>query len=160
MTSESSNLDKAKLDDLSNFDLEKITEKYENSKKINQINMSEEELQTVEFVPINDILARFPVIGQTIFDYLDDQSLKRSREVHSAWSLFLSQNPFYWIRMAKSYLEGQDEFSDDWKNIFNKIPVEIVKEFTLGIAHLHRSESPKLGCLNPGNLLNLPSYFF
>ena len=119
--------------------------------------MSEEESQTVEFVPINEILARFPVIGQTIFDYLDDQSLKRSREVHSAWSSFLSQNPFYWIRMAKSYLEGQDEFSDDWKNIFNKIPVEIARKFTLGIAHLHRSESPKLGCLNPGNLL---SYFF
>ena len=120
--------------------------------------MSEEESQTVEFVPINEILARFPVIGQTIFDYLDDQSLKRSREVHSAWSSFLSQNPFYWIRMAKSYLEGQDEFSDDWKNIFNKIPVEIARKFTLGIAHLHRSKSPKLGCLNPGNLLNLLSY--
>jgi hypothetical protein len=115
--------------------------------------MSEEDLQTVEFLPINDILARFPVIGQTIFDYLDDQSLKRSREVHSAWSTFLSQNPFYWIRMAKSYLQGQDEFSDDWKNIFDKIPVEIARKFTLGIAHLHRSESTKLGCLNPGNLL-------
>ena len=40
--------------------------------------MSEEESQTVEFVvPMNEILARFPVIGQTIFDYLDDQSLKQ-----------------------------------------------------------------------------------
>ena len=76
--------------------------------------------------------------------------------------------------MAKSYLEGQDEFSDDWKNIFKKIPLEIARKFALGIAHIHRSEpkhehkgtysslseSPKLGCLNPGNLLDLLSYFF
>ena len=39
--------------------------------------MSEEEFQAADFLPINDILARFPVIGQTIFDYLDDQSLKQ-----------------------------------------------------------------------------------
>ena len=75
--------------------------------------------------------------------------------------------------MAKSYLEGQDEFSDDWKNIFKKIPLEIAKKFALGIAHIHRSEpkhehkgtysslseSPKLGCLNPGNLLKNTELF-
>ena len=63
--------------------------------------MSEEKSQTFEFVvPINEILARFPVIGQTIFDYLDDQSLKRSREVNSAWSLFLMSGSCHLDRVS------------------------------------------------------------
>ena len=68
--------------------------------------MSEEKLQTIEFVlPINEILARFPVIGQTIFGYLDDQSMKRSREVHSAWSSFLMCRSCHFARAS------YDEFS-------------------------------------------------
>ena len=68
--------------------------------------MSEEESQTFEFVvPINEILARFPVIGQTIFDFLDDQSLKRSREVDSAWSSFLMCGSCHFVRAS------YDEFS-------------------------------------------------
>ena len=67
--------------------------------------MSEEKSQTFEFVvPINEILARFPVIGQTIFDFLDDQSLKRSREVHSAWSLFLMSGSCHLDRVLNDKL--------------------------------------------------------
>ena len=96
--------------------------------------MNEEESRKLEFLPMNQVLARFPDVGQTIFEYLDDESLKQSREVCKPWNSFISQTPFYWNRMTKYYIGGQQEFSDEWKKSFKKIPVEISKNFALGIA--------------------------
>ena len=110
---------------------------------------SEVESQMKNFFPINEIFARFPHIGQTIFDKLDNQSLKQSREVHSAWYSFLSQSSFYWNRIAKSFITRNLEISDDWNQVFAKIPVKISKEFGLGIAYLYRFGAPG----------NLPTYF-
>ena len=98
--------------------------------------MNEEESRKLEFLPMNELLARFPDVGQTIFEYLDDESLKQSREVCKPWNSFISQTPFYWNRMTKYYIGGQQEFSDEWKKSFKKIPVEITKNFALGIASL------------------------
>ena len=33
------------------------------------------------FLPINEICERYPLVGEIIFGYLDDQSLKQSRNV-------------------------------------------------------------------------------
>jgi len=42
--------------------------------------------------------------------------------------------PFYWIRMMKNHIGGQEEFLDDWKRFFYKIPIEIAKPFALDIS--------------------------
>ena len=76
------------------------------------------------FLPINEICERYPLVGEIIFGYLDDQSLKQSRKVCTTWSTFLNSKPFYWIRLMKNYIGGQEEFFDDWKRFFYKIPIE------------------------------------
>ena len=90
------------------------------------------------FLPINEICQRYPLVGEIIFGYLDDQSLKQSRKVCTTWSTFLDSKPFYWTRMMKNYIGGQGEFSDEWKRVFNKIPLEIAKPFALYIPKLCR----------------------
>ena len=75
-----------------------------------------------------------PHLSKIIFGYLDDQSLKQCSEVCTTWSKFLDLEPFYWIRMMKNHIGGQEEFLDDWKRFFYKIPIEIAKPFALDIS--------------------------
>ena len=90
------------------------------------------------FLPINEICERYPHLGEIIFGYLDDQSLKQSREVCVTWNKFLDLKAFYWIRMMKNYKECQGEFSDEWKRLFNKLPAEKAKNFAIYIPKLRK----------------------
>jgi hypothetical protein len=94
------------------------------------------------FLPINEICEIYPLVGEIIFGYLDDQSLKQSRNVCTTWSTFLDSRPFYWTRILKNCIRGREEFSDDWKRVFNKIPLETAKNFALYIVKL-RGDYPK-----------------
>ena len=93
------------------------------------------------FLPIDKICQRYPHVGEIIFNYLDDQSLQQSREVCKTWSTFLNLKPFYWTRMMKNYIRGQEEFSVDWNRFFKHIPVAIAKEFALYIAYCRLKNS-------------------
>ena len=90
------------------------------------------------FLPINEICERYPLVGEIIFGYLDDQSLKQSRKVCTTWNTFLDSKPFYWTRVMKNFIGGQEEFLDDWKRCFHKIPIETAKPFALHISKLCR----------------------
>jgi hypothetical protein len=90
------------------------------------------------FLPINEICERYHHLGEIIFGFLDDQSLKQSRKVCTTWSTFLDSKPFYWTRVVKNYIGGQEEFLDDWKRFFYKIPIEIAKPFALRISRMCR----------------------
>ena len=117
-----------------------IERKYRRGSKLEfrlELGVEREKSDTqVVFLPINEICERYPLVGEIIFTYLDDQSLKQSREVCTTWSTFLDSKPFYWIRMMKNYNECQEEFSDEWKRFFNKLPVETAKKMALYIPKL------------------------
>jgi len=85
-----------------------------------------------------------PHLSKIIFGYLDDQSLKQCSEVCTTWSKFLDLKPFYWIRMMKNYIGGQEEFLDGWKRFFYKIPIETAKPFALHIYKLSGLSGLKL----------------
>ena len=91
------------------------------------------------FLPINEICERYPLVGEIIFGYLDDQNLKQCRKVCTTWNTFLDSKPFYWTRMLKNYTGGQKEFLDDWKRVFKKISMEFAKSFALYISNLCRN---------------------
>ena len=91
------------------------------------------------FLPINEICERYPLVGEIIFGYLDDKSLKQCRKVCTTWSTFLDSKTFYWTRMLKNYIGGQEEFLDDWNSVFKKMSMEFAKPFALYISRLCRN---------------------
>ena len=47
---------------------------------------------------MEEVLLRFPHLGQNIFESLADQDLAHSREITQMWKLFLDDEKFFFIR--------------------------------------------------------------
>ena len=87
---------------------------------------------------LEKIFLRFPVIGEGILNRLDNQSLllfkKASHEIRN----FVINERFYCIRIIRQYIGNRKEFSNYWKKMITKTPVEIIK--LLGVAVNHFEE--------------------
>ena len=90
---------------------------------------------------MEEILLRFPKLGQDIFNQINDQSLVASRKVNKVWNTFLDNNRFFWIRVIKSYRRNQVGYEKEWKAILEKIPLETSREISLSSACRGEEES-------------------
>ena len=54
---------------------------------------------------MDDALLRFPHLGESIFEQLDNESLAKSREVCNFWKIFINDQKLPWIRMIKRYIK-------------------------------------------------------
>ena len=50
---------------------------------------------------MEQIILRFPHLGQGIFDLLDNNDLEKSREVDRYWNIYIAEQKFYSIRIIK-----------------------------------------------------------
>ena len=66
---------------------------------------------------IEEILTRFPHIGEQIFANLNDQNLTKCREVCDSWRTFLDGEKLIWTRIIMSYIE--DTNSWNWKKFLS-----------------------------------------
>ena len=82
---------------------------------------------------MDEILIRFPVVGQTIFKQLDDKNLAKSREVSKVGHDFLDNDSLLWRRRIQKYFKNQTEFSKDWKLVTNKTPIDILKKLAITV---------------------------
>ena len=68
---------------------------------------------------MEEFIARFPVIGQEIFNQLDNQTLTKCKEVSRDLNQFLEDDRLVWTRIIKKYDASHVEFKDAWKLVVN-----------------------------------------
>ena len=73
-------------------------------------------------------LLRFPHLGQSIFEMLDDENLVKCKEVSKSWSFFMDGERFFWKRIIKKLVGDYDDFQKAWKVTLKKANIEILKE--------------------------------
>ena len=68
---------------------------------------------------MNNILQRYPDIGDNILKKLNRKSLLNSQLVCKQWREFFENQPFFWLKMLEN--TGQpSEISEAWKRLINK----------------------------------------
>ena len=75
---------------------------------------------------MEQILIRFPVVGQYIFKQLDNKTLANCKMVSRTWNDFNNQNKLIWMRKVQKYHRNHIGFEEDWKSVMVKIPFEIL----------------------------------
>ena len=93
---------------------------------------------------IENILLRFPVIGQEIFKQLNNQDLTKCKEVCHSWGYFLNNETLVWLRMLQKYNKNHVEFQDDWKKVTTKVPCEILKRLAIATEQFYTFCSKRL----------------
>ena len=75
---------------------------------------------------VGDLFKRFPHIGESICNKLDNQSLINCKEASQELSEHLEKERFFWIRILTNYSKHYDTFLDFWKMAVNRTSIEIV----------------------------------
>ena len=110
---------------------------------------------------MDEILIRFPVVGQIILKQLDDKNLVKCRKVSRIWRSFLDNDSLLWRRRIKKYTKNQIEFYEIWNLVTKKVSVHILKDlamaveefFTLYPTRLENQYSPLHIVAERGNFL-------
>ena len=77
------------------------------------------------------IFQRFPDVGEAILDRLDNKKLVRCGKISKRWKDLTDQRKTIWIRMIEKYIGKMDSFSDDWKKVVFKTPVDMVQQLAI-----------------------------
>ena len=80
---------------------------------------------------MEEIVLRFPVIAQQIFEQLDNQDLIKFREVDKSFCSSIDQNRLIWTRMIKKYIKDNNKFRKSWKLVMEKVPVKYLEDLAL-----------------------------
>ena len=86
---------------------------------------------------MENLLQRFPHLAKRIFDQLDDGRLNRCKEISGEVLEFLENERFFWIRIIVKYKGKIKDFPKLWKQVFDKTPVEKVKQIAIAISKFH-----------------------
>lgn len=80
---------------------------------------------------MEEMVLRFPVIAQQIFEELDNQDLIKFREVDMTFCSSIDQNRLIWTRMIKKYIKDNNKFRKSWKLVMEKVPVKTLEDLAL-----------------------------
>ena len=84
-----------------------------------------------QILKVGDLFKRFPHIGESILNNLDNQSLINCKEASQELSEFLEKERFFWIRILTNYSKHYDTFLDFWKMAVNRTSIEIVRHLAV-----------------------------
>ena len=91
---------------------------------------------------------RFPSVGKTILNNLENQSLARSKEIDRRIKKFLENERFYWIRILMKYKRNFEGFEESWNNVIENAPIAILQQLALAVQEFKVSSNVFLGPLN------------
>ena len=80
---------------------------------------------------MENILLRFPVIGQEIFKQVNNPNLTKCKEVCHSWGYFLNNTRLVWLRIIQKYEKNNVEFKEDWKKVTTKVTCETLKSLAI-----------------------------
>jgi ankyrin repeat protein len=86
---------------------------------------------------MENLLQEFPHLAKRIFDQLDVRRLNRCKEISGEVLEFLDNERFFWIRIIMKYKRKIKDFTKLWKQVFDKTPVEKVKQIAIAISKFH-----------------------
>ena len=89
---------------------------------------------------MENLLRRFPHLAKRIFDQLDDRRLNRCKEISGEVLEFLENERFFWIRIIVKYKRQIKDFPKVWKQVFDKTPVEKVKQIAIAISRFFQHD--------------------
>ena len=87
--------------------------------------------QPEQILKVGDLFKRFPHIGESILNNLDNQSLINCKEASQELSEFLEKERFFWIRILTSYRKHYDTFLDFWKMAVNRTSIKIARHLAV-----------------------------
>ena len=96
---------------------------------------------------MDEIIARFPHIGDQIYTELDNQTLTRCRQVCDSWRTFLDSEKLIWARSILNYIEPEN--SCQWKNFMKKNPASILEEIEHGVRQFYTKYPFKIEGMSP-----------
>ena len=80
---------------------------------------------------MEELCCRFPVLGDLMFNNLDDQSLSNSKVAGRVVSQFVINERFFWIRIIQNYYEELSEFKTSWEMVIRRTSVDILKKLNV-----------------------------
>ena len=88
------------------------------------------------------VLERFPKVGKSVLNLLDDKSLVQSRKVSRKWKNFIDQDKTIWIQKIKKQV-GNFETLPDWQKSVSKISTDIVRELSNAVCQFYEAEQSR-----------------
>ena len=67
-----------------------------------------------------DFSLRFPLLAESIFDCLDNQSLVKCKEISKEWNDFLRISKFLLVRKIQETMKSHHQFGALWENVGKK----------------------------------------
>ena len=74
-------------------------------------------------------------ILHTVLGYLDNKTLANLRHVSKTWHCCISGDKIIWKRIIAQKVMNESN-SDSWKQLLDKIPLDIVKEIGEGVLQI------------------------
>ena len=87
---------------------------------------------------MNEVLTRFPHVGEQIFANLDDQNLTKCREVCDPWMTFLDSEKFIWTRIILSHIEETNNWN--WQKFISTTSTPMLCKIAKRIRLFYKSE--------------------
>ena len=81
---------------------------------------------------MEELIARFPHLSETIYDFIDNQSLSNCVEVDRYWQNYLRKQKFFEIKIIKSTVKQFHKIGETWNKLFKSASTETI--FALGNA--------------------------
>ena len=83
-----------------------------------------------------ELILRFPHLGEAIFDNLDDKRVTKCVEVNETLQNFIYEQKSYWIRKIKCFFGRNILFRNEWLRVLKRPSLKIAKLMFLAIQHL------------------------
>lgn len=84
------------------------------------------------------LVRRFPLASSMIFKNLDDQSLIRSKEACRSMANHLENGKLIPLRIIKIKVRNANQFKESWKQVVDKISVDIAKQLAVAVQKFSR----------------------
>ena len=92
------------------------------------------ELKMDNLSKMEEVCERFPVLNKEILNQLDNQSLVNFKETSRPIFKVMDQERRFWIRIIGKNNEYLESFSELWKKMIHKTPVEVIKDLALAVS--------------------------
>ena len=76
---------------------------------------------------MDEIILRFPLMAEKIFEELDDQNLTKCRGISNTW--YDATERIQWIRKIQKLTKENKNHQNSWKSVLVKIPTDFLKKF-------------------------------
>ena len=80
---------------------------------------------------LEELCLRFPFVSRSVFKNLDNESLIKCKTSGRIMNSCINNERSYWIRILKKWNKNFQEFSESWKRVICKTPIDIVKKLAI-----------------------------